>query len=73
MDMLPNVVNNCGDINFNNCIQFSSVYVRVLHDLYHTPCTCTIMYYVYTVYSFIQIFHIYEQIFLAIDQRGSDN
>ena len=25
------------------------------------------------VYSLIRIFHIYEQIFLAVDQRGSDN
>ena len=47
--------------------------------MYLHACTSIIMYELsmftqcIIMYSLIRIFHIYEQIFLAIDQRGSDN
>ena len=47
--------------------------------MYLHACTYIIMYELsmftqcIIMYSLIRIFHIYEQIFLAIDQRGSDN
>ena len=61
-------------------IDYYQVLIVVTFKIVFNSVMCIYMYsmntlnvYTMYVYSLIQIFHIYEQIFLAIDQRGSDN